>query len=119
MRETAGADIEHDERWLRSECMRAHPPPVLSQSSRQIFISAASATTEMRMRSFTHSANVSWMLPGSHVVSEPNMMMISRDEWVGKWLMKKGEMRIGMECKWRTSYWHAPSQWRSADSVHL
>lgn len=61
-------------------------PPVLSHSSRQIFISAASATSEIRIRSLTHDARVSYMLPGSTVVSEPETIKISREEWVGKWL---------------------------------
>ena len=55
-------------------------PPVLSHNWRQIFISAASATMEMRMRFRVQASSVSWMLPGSHVVSEPKMMSISREE---------------------------------------
>ncbi len=62
-------------------------PPVFAQRSRHIFISAASATIEIRMRSFKHSSSVSWMLPGSQVVSDPNMMVISLEECVGRWLM--------------------------------
>lgn len=62
-------------------------PPVLSHSSRQIFISAARATREIRIRSLTHDARVSYMLPGSTVVSEPEMTRISREECVGKWLV--------------------------------
>lgn len=65
---------------------RGNPPPVLSHNSLQIFISAASATTEIRILFFTHASRVSWMLPGSQVVNELNMIMISRDEWVGRWL---------------------------------
>jgi hypothetical protein len=30
------------------------------------------------------------MFPGSTVVSEPNMIKISREECVGKWLMRRG-----------------------------
>lgn len=63
-------------------------PPVLSQRSLQIFISAARATTETRILLLTQSSRVSWMLPGSHVVNEPKMIRISRDEWVGRWLSK-------------------------------
>jgi hypothetical protein len=55
-------------------------PPVLSQSSRQIFVSAASATSEIRIRSLTQEERVSKMLPGSTVVSEPKMINISREE---------------------------------------
>ena len=61
-----------------------HVPPVLSHSSLQIFISAASATMEMRILSRTQDSRVSWILPGSHVVSEPKMTNISRDECVGR-----------------------------------
>jgi hypothetical protein len=57
-----------------------HPPPVLSHSSLQIFISAARATTDIRILFFTHDSNVSWILPGSQVVSEPNIIRISREE---------------------------------------
>lgn len=55
-------------------------PPVLSHNSRQIFISAARATTDMRILFLTQLLNVSWIFPGSHVVKEPKRMMISRDE---------------------------------------
>lgn len=64
-----------------------HVPPVFSQRSRHIFISAASATIEMRMRSFRHPSSVSCMLPGSQVVNDPKMMVISLEECVGRWLM--------------------------------
>ena len=59
-------------------------PPLLSQNSRQIFISAARATTETRILFLTQDSSVSWMLPGSHVVKDPKMIRISRDEWVGR-----------------------------------
>ena len=59
-------------------------PPVLSHSSRQIFISAASATSEIRIRSLTHDERVSYMFPGSTVVSEPKTIKISREECVGR-----------------------------------
>lgn len=59
-------------------------PPVLSQISRHIFISAARATTEIRILFLTHESRVSWMFPGSQVVREPKMMMISREECVGR-----------------------------------
>lgn len=59
-------------------------PPVLSHSSRQIFISAASATSEIRIRSLTHDERVSYMFPGSTVVSEPKVIRISREECVGR-----------------------------------
>ena len=55
-------------------------PPVLSHSSRQIFVSAASATSEIRIRSLTQEERVSKILPGSTVVSEPKMINISREE---------------------------------------
>lgn len=55
-------------------------PPVLSHKSLHIFISAASATTAIRMRSLTHASSVSCMFPGSTVVSDPNIIMISLDE---------------------------------------
>jgi hypothetical protein len=61
-------------------------PPVLSHSSRQIFVSAASATSEIRIRSLTQEERVSKILPGSTVVSEPKMINISREECVGRWL---------------------------------
>ena len=63
-------------------------PPVLSQMSLQTFISAASATTDTRIFSFTQASTVSWILSGSHVVSAPNMITISRDEWTGKCLSR-------------------------------
>jgi hypothetical protein len=59
-------------------------PPVLSHSSRQIFISAARATSEIRIRSLAHDERVSYMFPGSTVVSEPKMIRISREECVGR-----------------------------------
>jgi hypothetical protein len=63
-------------------------PPVLSHSSRQIFISAARATSEIRIRSLMQDERVSLMFPGSTVVSEPKMIRISREECVGRWLVK-------------------------------
>lgn len=63
-----------------------YAPPVLSQNSRQTFISAAKATIDTRILSRTHPSTVSKMLSGSQVVREPNMMTISRDEWDGRWL---------------------------------
>lgn len=59
-------------------------PPVLSHISRQIFISAANATTDIRILALTQASIVSWMLPGSQVVREPKTITISRDEWVGR-----------------------------------
>ena len=69
-------------------------PPVLSQSSRQIFVSAASATSEIRMRSLTQDERVSKILPGSTVVSEPKMISISREEWVGRWLSRPSGKQV-------------------------
>jgi len=59
-------------------------PPVLSHKSLQIFISAARATTDIRILFVTHAFRVSWIFPGSHVVNEPKMMRISREECVGR-----------------------------------
>jgi hypothetical protein len=73
---------------------RTHVPPVLTHSSRHIFISAASATIDTRTRPRTHSSSVSWMFPGSHVVSEPKMIRISREEWLGRWLQVEGLFRV-------------------------
>lgn len=61
-------------------------PPVFSHNSRHIFISAASATTEMRILALTQASSVSWILPGSHVVNDPKSMITSREECVGRWL---------------------------------
>ena len=71
-------------------------PPVLSQSSLQIFISAASATTDIRILLLTQASRVSWMFPGSQVVREPKMMRISREECVGRWL-HTGAMKFSAE----------------------
>lgn len=76
-------------------------PPVLSQRSRQTFISAARATTETRILSLTHASTVSWMLSGSQVVRAPKIMTISRDECDGRWL-RKGEIEkrsVGLPAK--------------------
>jgi len=85
-RDTELTYLGMDKVLTRDTKSTAHPPPVLSHSSLQIFISAAKATTDIRILFFTHSSNVSWILPGSQVVSEPNMIRISREEWVGRWL---------------------------------
>lgn len=50
---------EDEESPVRCKNMGKHPPPVLSQRSLHIFISAASATTDMRIFSLTHSSRVS------------------------------------------------------------
>jgi hypothetical protein len=68
-------------------------PPVSVQKSRQIFISAASATTDIRILSSTHCLRVSCIFPGSHVVREPNIMTISLDECDGKWLNRSKVIR--------------------------
>lgn len=73
--------------WV-GELWRGGVPPVLSHSSRQIFISAARATSEIRIRSLMQDERVSLMFPGSTVVSEPKMIRISREECVGRWLVK-------------------------------
>jgi hypothetical protein len=64
--------------------MILNSPPVLSHKSLHIFISAANATTDMRILSLMHVSRVSWILPGSQLVSEPKIISISREECVGR-----------------------------------
>lgn len=72
---------------LKEEKLIESLPPVLSHSSRHIFISAERDTTEMRILSLIQSSSVSWMLPGSTVVKDPYMIRISLEECVGRCLL--------------------------------